>query len=308
MGAHVWVRDTSKSTGGKTYVAGTAKSPAPPPPKRAKLTWNRDAGNTSDAAEPDGLYVEKKTEAGHPAAGPQQPPRPSSAAPQPAPAHGPNRSRARPRPPQPTAPQAPQKSAADVLREMEKLKAAVAAAEQSRRQAQDTTRACQDRDAALLAQRRRRLESGFAKVRSACGYPDAIPGVPLISIRVVQHLVWPCVTVLAPPWIPNVGAIWGVTLPRLPLPIQVYEEARKQADADLAAQRASAPSLTFADEAEVRRVLQAASDHAVLQVLLGGSLVGAHVLGEQRVARGSTLRLPAHDSSQHQPAGYNPPA
>uniref|UniRef100_A0A1D1ZPP6 J domain-containing protein n=3 Tax=Auxenochlorella protothecoides TaxID=3075 RepID=A0A1D1ZPP6_AUXPR len=214
MGAHVWVRDTSKSTGGKTYVAGTAKSPAPPPPKRAKLTWNRDAGNTSDAAEPDGLYVEKKTEAGHPAAGPQQPPRPSSAAPQPAPAHGPNRSRARPRPPQPTAPQAPQKSAADVLREMEKLKAAVAAAEQSRRQAQDTTRACQDRDAALLAQRRRRLESGFAKV---------------------------------------------------------YEEARKQADADLAAQRASAPSLTFADEAEVRRVLQAASDHAVLQLPPGAN-------------------------------------
>ena len=155
MGAHVWVRDGSKQAGGKAYVSGAYKPPqqAPPPPKRIKRTWTRDAASTEVTAErplpgppgeaapqgerappsaPTSGGANTETAASNrassePGPGPAAPTRPPLSAQRPA----------VPATTRPTARQttAPAAAASAAQREVERLKAALAAAEQKKKEA-----------------------------------------------------------------------------------------------------------------------------------------------------------------------------
>lgn len=145
MGAHVWVRDSSKQAGGKAYVSGqwNPLQQNDPPHKRVKRTWTRDTTNTDSAERP--LPADAK-----------EGPAPRAVASNEG--HSASTASARTESVADTAVAAVSQAESEIA----KLRAALAAAERRNKEG-----AAQKVNAAELAraERKRRLESGFQKVR-----------------------------------------------------------------------------------------------------------------------------------------------
>lgn len=168
MGVHVWVRDSSKKSGGRTFTAGHVNAGVQKP-KRSKLTWTRGTDATpsgeagpgppipsgaahGDAACAGGGKRGERAQPGSPA-----PSRPTAGAAPPAPRCSLGQG---PLPVSTAAMEVDKKQ-----QEIERLRQALAAAEakkQGRQTAQATARQTATEQ---LAARRERLEAGFAKVR-----------------------------------------------------------------------------------------------------------------------------------------------